>query len=427
MPSESLIIGVDIVPIKPVPRVITIQADITTDKCSALIRSTLKSWEVDTVVHDGAPNVGTAWVQDAFSQAGLVLQAIKLAIKFLRAGGTFVTKIFRSKDYNALLWVLQQLFASVEATKPPASRNISAEIYVVCTGFKAPKHLDPRFLDPRHVFAELPVASRVDEARVLKPELKRKRREGYEDAEWSHFKETSAVDFIESDDPITMLGTLNRLNFGHPASNATALEALSKIPETSREIKACCEDLKVLGKKELRALLRWRQKCRTIMAINAKQEERVDEKSGPFPPTKLPEGDDESFDSLRELRQQSLHKERKRKRKENQIKRRQNHRMNLLMQPPTDIGLGQAEIGGGSAVSRFSSFNRVESSSPGFRARSPSPSLIEENKYTDSDSSSDEEADQLDAELDYLYEQYRVRKSSSNVKNGSRSHLPHDL
>ena len=40
----------------------------------------------------------------------------------------------------------------MSATKPSASRNTSAEIFVVCKGYKAPAKIAPELLDPRHLF-----------------------------------------------------------------------------------------------------------------------------------------------------------------------------------------------------------------------------------------------------------------------------------
>ncbi len=282
MPAQSLIVGVDLAPIKAIPRVITFQSDITTDKCRATIRQHFKHLKADTVLHDGAPNVGVAWVQDAFSQAELVLQSMKLATEFLKEGGTFVTKVFRSKDYNALLWVFKQLFTSVEATKPPSSRNVSAEIFVVCRGFKAPKKMDPKFLDPKHVFAEVQEATPNNEAKVFNPEKKKRKREGYEEGDWTQHKEIPVTEFIHTTDPIAILGSVNKLSFDQGPNGDLAMATLDRLPETTAEIRQCCEDLKILGKKEFRTLLRWRLKVRDKfgMSTKAKKQQEAEKEEG---------------------------------------------------------------------------------------------------------------------------------------------------
>lgn len=49
--SGSLICGVDLVPIKPIPNVITFVEDITTEKCRGKLRHYLKTWKADTYVY----------------------------------------------------------------------------------------------------------------------------------------------------------------------------------------------------------------------------------------------------------------------------------------------------------------------------------------------------------------------------------------
>uniref|UniRef100_A0A4W4FJL1 pre-rRNA processing protein FTSJ3 n=1 Tax=Electrophorus electricus TaxID=8005 RepID=A0A4W4FJL1_ELEEL len=253
--------GVDLVPIRPIPSVVTLQEDITTEKCRQALRKELQTWKADVVLNDGAPNVGANWQHDAFSQAHLTLMALKLGCEFLVKGGTFVTKVFRSKDYQPLMWIFQQFFKKVQATKPQASRNESAEIFVVCQGFLAPDKIDNKFFDPKHAFKEVEVQVKTVKELVT---VKKPRAEGYGDGDLTLYHTFSATEFLRTENPVDFLSKTSEITFDSPE--------LESHPATSDEIKECCKDIKVLGRKELRVLLSWRSKLRRFLAKKLRQE-----------------------------------------------------------------------------------------------------------------------------------------------------------
>lgn len=244
------------------------------------LRHELKNWKVDVVLHDGAPNVGKNWIHDAFTQSRLTLSAFKLATDFLQKGGWFITKVFRSKDYHALLWVFQQLFKKVVATKPPASRNESAEIFVVCSGYLAPDRIDPRLLDSRHVFEDVedggvgdgdsgPVGKTTGANKLnllMNPEKKKKSAEGYGDGKLLLLEKLSARQYVEAEEDKSkeLLAGCHEIVFDEEDKE------IGTNPNTTEEIKECCRDIKVLGKRELRLIMNWRKKIRAAAEKAAK-------------------------------------------------------------------------------------------------------------------------------------------------------------
>ncbi|KAM3359134.1 hypothetical protein P3S68_022067 [Capsicum galapagoense] len=259
-PVGSLVLGVDKVHINPIHGAIAVQEDITSSKCKSTIKRIMHENGVngfDLILHDGSPNIGGAWAMEATMQNALVIDSVKLAVEFLAPKGTFVTKVFRSQDYNAVLYCLRQLFEKVEVEKPLASRTESAEIYLIGLKYKAPAKIDPRLLDIKHLFQGGKEPPKVVD--VLRGTKQKRHRDGYEDGETLLRKVCSAADFVWSDSK--SLGSVTSIAFDDPASLP-----MRDHPLTTEEVRTLCEDLCVLGEQDLKHLSKWRKLMRKALS-----------------------------------------------------------------------------------------------------------------------------------------------------------------
>ncbi|CAM9283832.1 unnamed protein product [Discosporangium mesarthrocarpum] len=258
MPRGSIILGVDLLPIRPIPNVKTLIHDITTEECRTALKREMQNWKADVVLCDGAPNVGTAYKKDAYEQNEIALAALKVATQQLRKGGTFVTKVYRSQDYNSLMWVIQQFFTEHQAVKPASSRSQSAEIFVVGKNFTAPDYIDPRVLDPRHAFKQDFDEGNKKGVTIFHKKFdqhNKRQRQGYDDdLGMSLTRSTKVSTFVDSDDPVRVLTDAHVLEFGPDC------ELYKEHRSTTEEIKGLCADLRVLGKGDFRQLVKWRLK-----------------------------------------------------------------------------------------------------------------------------------------------------------------------
>jgi 23S rRNA (uridine2552-2'-O)-methyltransferase len=96
-----------------------------------------KNGPYDLVLSDAAPSTtGNRTVDSSRSQV-LVEQVLRISRAMLRAGGSCVVKIFQGEGTDSVRQAMKEIFASVKAFKPKATRSESFETYLIGRNKKA--------------------------------------------------------------------------------------------------------------------------------------------------------------------------------------------------------------------------------------------------------------------------------------------------
>ncbi len=132
---DNKILALDIQEIDPIPGAVCVQRDIFAEDTIAFVEETLGD-KVDVVLSDMSPPTTGHSSTDHIRIIALTEAALEVAIKFLKPGGCFVSKVFKGGTEGELLKVLKAHFKEVKHAKPAASRPESPESYVVALGFR---------------------------------------------------------------------------------------------------------------------------------------------------------------------------------------------------------------------------------------------------------------------------------------------------
>ncbi|MFO1196506.1 MAG: RlmE family RNA methyltransferase [Burkholderiaceae bacterium] len=131
------VIALDLLPMEPVADVEFLQGDFREDEVLARLEAALGGARADLVLSDMAPNLSGVGVADAARMADLIELAVDFAVHHLKPDGALLVKCFHGSGYSQGVELFKRHFVRVSPRKPKASRDKSAETYLLGRGLKA--------------------------------------------------------------------------------------------------------------------------------------------------------------------------------------------------------------------------------------------------------------------------------------------------
>ena len=130
------VVAIDLLEMEPLPGVDFVQGDFTARKGLAALEQALGGRKPDVVLSDMAPNLSGIAISDQARAMTLAEAARDFAALHLKREGVLLVKLFQGAGYDDYLKSLRAAFRKVVVRKPAASRDESAEQYLLARGLR---------------------------------------------------------------------------------------------------------------------------------------------------------------------------------------------------------------------------------------------------------------------------------------------------
>ena len=135
--GRGRVIALDLLEMAAIPGVDFFQGDFRDDAILARLEEKLDGDRVGLVLSDMAPNISGIPVSDQARMMHLAELGLEFSREWLKPEGAFLVKVFQGYGYDDFVAQMRQIFRSVSVRKPDASRDRSAEVYLLGKGVKA--------------------------------------------------------------------------------------------------------------------------------------------------------------------------------------------------------------------------------------------------------------------------------------------------
>jgi 23S rRNA (uridine2552-2'-O)-methyltransferase len=128
---KGRVIALDLLEMQGLSGVEFIQGDFREDAVLRQLETLLAGQRPHLTLSDMAPNISGVALADQARGMALAELALEFAVTHLRPEGALLVKVFQGSDYARFVDAMREHFLHVATRKPAASRDRSAEVYLL--------------------------------------------------------------------------------------------------------------------------------------------------------------------------------------------------------------------------------------------------------------------------------------------------------